>query len=147
MICVSAEAGLAGDFGRQVRNLINCTRISRRVQHPACGRQPGPRQVAHQGGGFYYAIGVGGSVLGRGGDIILIDDPFASMEDAQSELQRKKVWDWYTGTAYNRLQPGAAIVVINHRMHEEDLSGMLLAQQAAGGDRVDRHRAACDQRG
>ena len=74
-------------------------------------------------------------MLGRGGDIILIDDPFASMEDAQSELQRKRVWDWYTGTAYNRLQPGGAIVLINHRMHEDDLSGMLLAQQAAGGDR------------
>ena len=35
---------------------------------------------------------------------------------------------------YNRLQPGGAIVVINHRMHEDDLSGRLLAQQAAGGD-------------
>ena len=45
-------------------------------------------------------------MLGRGGDIMLIDDPFATMEDAQSELQRKKVWDWFTGTAYNRLQPG-----------------------------------------
>ena len=44
-------------------------------------------------------------------------------------------WDWYTGTAYNRLMPGGAIVVISHRMHEDDLAGRLLAQQAAGGDR------------
>ena len=46
----------------------------------------------------------------------------------------QNVWDWYSGTMYNRLQPGGAIVVINHRMHEDDLSGRLLAQQAAGGD-------------
>jgi hypothetical protein len=29
------------------------------------------------------------------------------------------VWDWYTGTAYNRLMPGGTIIVINHRMHED----------------------------
>ena len=81
-----------------------------------------------------YAIGMDGSVLGRGGDVVLIDDPYASMQEAMSELTRKNVWDWYSGTMYNRLQPGGAIVVINHRMHEDDLSGRLLAQQAAGGD-------------
>ena len=69
-----------------------------------------------------------------------ICDPAAARErriytDALSELERKNVWDWYTGTAYNRLQPGGAIVLINHRMHEDDLSGRLLAQQAAGGDK------------
>jgi predicted phage terminase large subunit-like protein len=85
-------------------------------------------------GGIYYAVGIGGSVLGRGGDVILIDDPYSSMEDALSEVTRKNVWEWYTGTAYNRLMPKGAIVVINHRMHEDDLSGRLLAQQAAGGD-------------
>jgi predicted phage terminase large subunit-like protein len=74
-------------------------------------------------------------VLGRGAHVMLIDDPFASMEEALSETVRKNVWDWYTGTAYNRLMPLGAIVVINHRMHEDDLAGRLLAQQAAGGDR------------
>ena len=57
------------------------------------------------------------------------------MQEALSELTRKNVWDWYTGTAYNRLMPGGKIIVINHRMHEDDLCGALLAQQAAGGDK------------
>ena len=61
---------------------------------------------------------------------------------------RKKVWDWYTGTAYNRLMPGGAIVVISHRMHEDDLAGRLLAQQAAGGDRWEVvELPAIDERG
>jgi hypothetical protein len=62
-------------------------------------------------------------------------ETFPKMEAAQSEIERKRVWDWYTGTIYNRLMPGGAIVVIKHRMHEQDLSGRLLAMQAAGGDK------------
>ena len=42
---------------------------------------------------------------------------------ARSELERNNVWDFYTGTLYNRLMPGGAIVVINHRMHRR--SGVL----------------------
>jgi hypothetical protein len=63
-----------------------------------------------------------------------IDDPFGSMEDAKSPTIRDKVWDWYQGTVYNRLQPKGAIVLINHRMHEDDLSGRLIEQMKAGND-------------
>ncbi len=66
---------------------------------------------------------------------MLIDDAFGSMEDAQSEVERKRVFDWYTGSVYSRLEERGAVVVINHRMHALDLSGQLLDQQAAGGDR------------
>jgi hypothetical protein len=80
-----------------------------------------------QQGGCYYAIGVGGNPIGRG-------DPFGSMEDAKSPTIRDKVWDWYQGTVYNRLQPNGAIILINHRMHEDDLSGRLIEQMKAGKD-------------
>jgi hypothetical protein len=73
--------------------------------------------------------------MGRGGELGLIDDPFATWEDGQSQLSRDKAWDWYTGTFYNRMRPGAPIIVIQHRMHEDDLVGRLLARQAEGGDR------------
>jgi hypothetical protein len=65
----------------------------------------------------------------------MIDDPFGTMEDAKSPAIRDKVWDWYNGTVYNRLQPHGAIVLINHRMHEDDLSGRLIEKMKAGGDR------------
>jgi predicted phage terminase large subunit-like protein len=45
------------------------------------------------------------------------------------------VWDWYTSTAYTRLMPGGAIVVINTRWHDDDLSGRLLAEQEESGDK------------
>ena len=67
--------------------------------------------------------------------VLLIDDPFGSMADARSEIVRKSVHDWYTSTCYNRLEKGGKIILINHRMHQDDLCGRLLAQHAAGGDR------------
>ena len=60
------------------------------------------------------------------------------MEDAESEVIREKVWKWYCGTIYNRLQPGVAIVLIGHRLHQDDLHGCLIEQMKAGGDYTDR---------
>jgi predicted phage terminase large subunit-like protein len=133
-ISVSATSELAADFGRDVRNIIKTPEYAS-LFNTSLAEDSQDRSKWHTSdGGIYYAIGIGGSVLGRGADTLLIDDPFATMEDAQSELQRKRVWDWYTGTAYNRLMPNGAVVIIGHRMHDADLQGRLLAQQAAGGD-------------
>ena len=136
-ISVSASADLATDFGRDVRNLINSQEYRQIFTTALAEDSQAKNKWRTDAGGGYYAVGVGGQFMGRGADILMIDDPFASMSEAQSELARKNVWDWYTGTAYNRLQPGGAIVLINHRMHEDDLSGRILAQQAAGGDRFE----------
>jgi len=133
-LSVSATDGLASDFGRSVRNTISSPEYQAIFDTTLAEDSQAKGKWHTSAGGIYYALGIGGSVLGRGGDVVLIDDPFGSMQDAQSELERKNVWDWYTGTAYNRLMPGGAIVVINHRMHEDDLCGRLLAQQVAGGD-------------
>jgi len=132
---VSATEGLASDFGREVRNIISSPEYQAVFDTRLAEDSQAKGKWHTSEGGIYYALGIGGSVLGRGGDTILIDDPYSSMQDALSELTRKNVWDWYTGTAYNRLMPGGSIVVINHRMHEDDLCGRLLAQQAAGGDK------------
>ncbi len=130
----SASADLASDFGRDVRNLIQSAEY-RSIFDVRLAEDSQAKNKWHTNeGGIYYSLGVGGQFMGRGADTLLIDDPFANMAEAQSELSRKNVWDWYTGTAYNRLQPNGSIVVINHRMHEDDLTGRLLAQQAAGGD-------------
>jgi len=134
-LSVSANSELASDFGREVRNIIGSPEYQAVFDTSLAQDSQAKGKWHTSAGGIYYAVGIDGGVLGRGGDVILIDDPYATMKDAQSEVTRKNVWDWYTGTAYNRLMPGGAIVVINHRMHEDDLSGRLLAQQAAGGDK------------
>jgi hypothetical protein len=85
-ISVSATAELANDFGRDVRNIVASPEY-RALQFKDFGTQLAEDSAARgkwhtNQGGVYYSIGIGGSVLGRGADTMLIDDPFATMEDA-----------------------------------------------------------------
>lgn len=97
-------------------------------------------------GGFYRAVGVGGSITGRRADLGIIDDPVKGHEDAESPDQREKVWRWYQSDFYTRLKPDAAIIVIMTRWHEDDLGGRLLQAAADGGDQweVINLPAICD---
>lgn len=72
------------------------------------------------------AAGVGGGVTGMGGDLIIIDDPVKSREEANSLTYRDKVWDWYTDDLFSRREPGAAIILIMTRWHGDDLAGRIL---------------------
>lgn len=81
-----------------------------------------------QGGGMR-AVGVGGGITGQGGDLIIIDDPVKSREEAESAAYRDKCWDWYTDDLYTRLEPGGAVVLIMTRWHEDDLAGRILASE------------------
>ena len=136
IISASATSLLAAEFGGETRNCVadpEYGRIFKGVSLRA-DSQAKDRWITNKGGG-YYAVGIGGALFGRGAGLGLIDDPFGSWEEAQSELMRRKVWNWYQGTFYNRIRPGGAIVVIQHRMHEDDLVGRLLNEQANGGDK------------
>jgi hypothetical protein len=97
-------------------------------------------------GGFYRAAGVGGSITGRRADLGIIDDPVKSAAEAESFTMREATWQWYTTDFYSRLKPGAAIVVIMTRWHEDDLGGRLLAAAETGGDKwtVIKMPAICD---
>lgn len=90
------------------------------------------RQAAHEWGtkqgGSYYAVGIGGGLTGRGFDVGIIDDPVKDEEEASSKTIREKVWDWYTRVFRTRAEPGAAIIVVMTRWHEDDLVGRLLEE-------------------
>lgn len=86
-----------------------------------------------EAGGVYRSCGVGSVPTGEGFDLILIDDPVKSREEAESDAYRERAWEWY-GDLYTRREPGAAIVLIQTRWHEDDLAGKLLSQAQQGGD-------------
>ena len=79
-------------------------------------------------GGGILAAGVGGPITGRGAHIFLIDDPVKNRDEAESPTIRETAKSWYSSTAYTRLAPGAGIVVIQTRWHDDDLSGYLLSE-------------------
>lgn len=135
VIAASYNSDLATDFGRQVRNVVASLEYGRLFDSVALAEDSrAANRWNTAAGGTYVAAGVGTAITGRGADILLIDDPLKDREEADSEVQRNKVWDWYTSTAYTRLAPGGRVVVIQTRWHEDDLTGRLLAEQAKGGD-------------
>lgn len=135
VIAASYNSDLASDFGRQVRNIVASPEYRQLFKAGLSDDSRAANRWNTQDGGSYIAAGVGTAITGRGADVLLIDDPLKDREEADSEVQRNKIWDWYTSTAYTRLAPGGRIVVIQTRWHEDDLTGRLLAEQARGGDK------------
>jgi predicted phage terminase large subunit-like protein len=78
--------------------------------------------------GEYSAVGVGGAATGRGADILIVDDPIKNRQDAESETIRETIKGWYRSTAYTRLMPDAAIIIMMTRWHIDDLVGWLLKE-------------------
>lgn len=72
------------------------------------------------------AAGVGGAITGEGADLIVVDDPVKTAQDAYSIVKRDALWTWWTTTLRTRLNPGGAIVLIMTRWHYDDLAGRLI---------------------
>jgi len=118
---------LADGFGRKVRNAVADPRHTRSFPDSVLSDDSqSAKRFSTTKGGVYYAVGAGGPVTGRGADVLIIDDPLKNREEADSKLIRDKLWDWYASTAYTRLMPGGAVVLVQTRWHEDDLAGRML---------------------
>ena len=130
VIQCSNTAELAVGFGRKVRNLVGSGQyagvfpdVNLRQDSKAAGRW------ATNKGGEYFAIGVGGTVTGKGADLLIIDDPHSEQEAAMAAGNPdvyQKVYEWYTSGPRQRLQPGGTIVIVMTRWGEADLTGRVM---------------------
>ena len=135
VIAASYGADLARDFGREVRNLIRDESYQAVFPGVALAQDSSAANRWHtDAGGVYMAVGVGTATTGRGADVLIIDDPLKDRLEADSQLMRDRAWDWYRSVAYTRLMPGASVVMILTRWHEDDPAGRLLRDQEEGGD-------------
>jgi predicted phage terminase large subunit-like protein len=117
----------AGDVGRKVRNQLTDPMHAQIFPGITVSKDnAGMNRVSTTQGGNFFAVGVGGAIIGRGAHLFVIDDPIKSREEAESELQREKLIDWFRSVAYTRLMPGNAIIVVQTRWHYDDLTGFLL---------------------
>jgi predicted phage terminase large subunit-like protein len=128
IIGASHSAELAEKNSRAVRAQLEDDRFPFAVRLSKDSSAVHRWAVVPEGGGFY-AAGVGGSITGRGADLLLLDD---AEHDEGSDLQRDTTWRWYTEVAVPRLEPGAATIVIATRWAIDDLVGRLL--DAPDGD-------------
>jgi len=125
----------------ELRVIIGCynqtlaNRFSRQARKIAEGRMAldSERRAVEEwqtaAGGIFRAVGVGAGITGQSGDLIVIDDPVKSREEAESQSYRDRCYDWYSQDLFTRQGPNAAIILIMTRWHESDLAGRILASE------------------
>jgi predicted phage terminase large subunit-like protein len=133
----SNTSELAVGFGRKVRNLVDSEQyhevfpnVKLRQDSKSAGRW------AVNDRGEYFAIGVGGTMTGRGADVVIIDDPHSEQEAtlaAGNPGIYDSTYEWYTSGPRQRLQPGGAIIIIATRWSDRDLIGQVLKDSAKRG--------------
>ena len=115
------------DHGRDIRKIMN-TPLYRQV-FPNTTLSRGSKAVdrlATSNGAVLQFVGRSGTITGRGGDVMILDDPIKNREEADSKLIRDKLWKWYVADIASRqMTKKAAIVIICTRWHEDDLIGRL----------------------
>lgn len=124
----SYEMGVARRWGRAIRNDIATHGPTLGLSVRADTSAAHEWQLdGHRGG--IYSVGIGGALTGRPVDVLVIDDPIKDRQQADSLTYRERVWDWWTNVARTRLAPGAPVVLILTRWHEDDLAGRLLRDE------------------
>lgn len=125
IILATYEADFARYWGRKTRNTIQAT-SGIRTRLAKDSKAAGEWET-DKGGGMITA-GVLGPITGRGGHLLIIDDPHKNWLEAQSKTIRQNIIDWFNSTLYTRAEPGATIILLMTRWHERDLAGYLLKE-------------------
>jgi predicted phage terminase large subunit-like protein len=130
IICISYAMELSEKLARDCRSIMTSSWYKllfpeTRLSSP----RPAVQELITTRHGSRLGTSVGGVLTGRGCDLMIIDDA-AKPEEAVSEPQRKKVNEWFDGTALSRLnsKQDSRIVIISQRLHEDDLAGHVMEQ-------------------
>lgn len=119
---------LANRFSRRIKRIVEERKVALTKD-----RRSAEEWETREGGGVR-AVGVGAGVTGFGAKLIIIDDPVKNRAQAESETYRENTWDWFNDDIYTRLEPDAAIILIQTRWHEDDLAGRLIKESETGGE-------------
>lgn len=128
IILGSYNQKLANRFSRRIKRLAEERKVKLSKD-----RRAAEEWETEKGGGVR-AVGVGAGVTGFGAKLIVIDDPVKNRAQAESQTFRDNTWDWFNDDIYTRLEPGAAVILIQTRWHEDDLAGRLLKEAEDGGE-------------
>lgn len=127
IIVVSYNQDLAHTFSRDCRQVMQSEWYKRLFPSTRLLGRAAETEFATTAGGFRMAASTNGTLTGRGGDLIIIDDP-AKADDAYSATARENLVDWATRTLFTRLDDKrqGAIILVQQRQHVDDLTGHML---------------------
>ncbi|MCC6825727.1 MAG: phage terminase large subunit [Acidobacteria bacterium] len=117
---------LANRFSRRIRRIVSvCVELA--------ADKTAVDEWETKAGGGVRAVGVGAGVTGFGASLVIIDDPIKGRAEAESVRRRNTASEWFSDDIYTRLEPEAAIILIQTRWHEDDLAGRLLKEDEGSG--------------
>ena len=131
LIMCTYNQGLASKFGRKVRGRL--LDPAYRNIFPGTKLRSDSKAMDFQettAGGFYKATSIGGQLTGMGYNIGWFDDPLKGREQADSESEREKQWDWWSAEFLTRQYRESGIIGLQTRWHEDDLSGRIIEKEA-----------------
>jgi predicted phage terminase large subunit-like protein len=129
IICVSYSGDLAKKHANDFRAVLEAPWYQTLFPRTRIGQKDSESEIELSARGFRLATSVGGTLTGRGGDLIIIDDPLKP-DDAYSEAKRNAANEWFKNTLYSRLDDKrtGAIVIVAQRVHMDDLVGFVTSQ-------------------
>jgi predicted phage terminase large subunit-like protein len=130
IVCVSYSNELAIKHALDFRLILGCEWYRRIFPNTVISREKDTQvETMTTKRGYRYATSLGGTLTGRGADLIVLDDP-QKPEEALSEAQRNSAGQWFDTTLLSRLDSKSegAVVIVMQRLHEDDLAGRLLAK-------------------
>lgn len=126
-IYATYNENLAKDKGAEVKGVIEepaFKQVFPECQLSKGGKAQGRIRTTNKNAAYF--VGRGGSITGRGGDLIVVDDLFKNDEEADSPAMREKVWKWFTGTIMNRfMTDDGVMILVMTRWHEDDVIGRI----------------------
>jgi len=137
VLLASYEADFAATHGRKAREHVAEHGPRYGVEIDQTSRASHRWELVGADGGMGTA-GAGGPIIGKGGHLMIVDDPIKNVEEAQSPVMRDHLWEWWQSVFLTRREPGAKVIVIMSRWHEDDLIARLLAAET--GMRIERLR-------
>jgi predicted phage terminase large subunit-like protein len=129
IICVSYSGDLAKKHANDFRAIAEARWYRELFPGTRIGQKDSETEIELTARGFRLATSVGGTLTGRGGDLIIIDDPLKP-DDAYSETKRNAANEWFKSTLLSRLDDkrAGAIIIVMQRVHMDDLTGFVTSQ-------------------
>jgi predicted phage terminase large subunit-like protein len=132
VILASYATNLAKKHGRRTRQLVATPRYREIFETTLAKDQSAANEWALTNNSEYMAGGILAGLTGNRADGLIVDDPVAGRDEAESEVIRAKTKDAYNDDARTRLKPGGWRALIQTRWHEDDLAGSILPEKWAG---------------
>jgi len=130
IIIAGYGAGFAREWGMTLRNLVlEHTEYLNICLSPSSMAADEWKLTA---GGSVKTVGVGGDIMGRHPDILILDDLIKSRKEADSPTYRKSTWEWVQTSAVTRLKPNGVMVVIGTPWHEDDILARIQRESESG---------------